>query len=281
MSDVPLPHFTISLRQAKTAIAGYDALGLTTPAFVGFGNISDTKAWFSRMILLLVDLDIPKTPTLFASGYYWGESDAHSIHSRAGLSAEALQLLKMWKLTFNEVETTAELFDTVIKYFGFRTEKYAYSTPEFLVNQMKRRHWLLAPSEINLDNFKAWLPPPAPGEDEPVDFTGMSTSLLCDGDTAEVFEMLAEYANAVTAANVDIQLCPFNPFLQSQSYAALGRCNSKLKKNDEARAAFEKSVAHASRCRIKLMQLFYLQDYISSGLAPEGAVATARDLSDN
>ena len=129
----------------------------------------------------------------------------------------------------------------------------------------------MAPSEIGLSDFTAWLPTPASAEDGLIDVTGMSTPLLCGGDIAEVFEALGEYANAVTVANIEIHHLPFNPFLQSQSYAALGRCNSKLNKNEEAKAAFEKSVAHAKECRIKMMELFYLQDYISSGLAPDVA----------
>ena len=72
------------------------------------------------------------------------------------------------QLAFPEAsETDAALHAGVLQFMRFATEepvgplqrKYSHMTPGFLAAQAKRRHWLLAPHEIDKEEFCEWLPP--------------------------------------------------------------------------------------------------------------------------
>jgi hypothetical protein len=261
-------------------IAGLDSLCWGNHSFVLEGDVSNTKHWFTKKANMISAQHLPTTPGLFIPGFVYGVADAHSLRSRAGLRIEATRLMKAWQLTFDEAESTSELFFTMSNGFYYQTESYSCFCPKFFCNQIKKRHWLLAPSDINLGAFSDWLPPPSAGASKCViDVSCTSATMLAGGDSAEVFEALGEHNNGTVAANTDIINFPFNSTLQVQSFAALGRCNSELGRREEAKSAFENSVREANRCKIKLMELIYLKDYISTQLAPDSATAAAQELS--
>lgn len=266
-------HHTASVRTIRI-----DCLALGTYSFVICGSVHDTKFWSNKKATILEDLDVLATPGLFCGAYFWGLAEAHSFRSRAGMSAESLRLMKAFGNTFDQVDSTVDVLFSVLKYWSYTTDEFCYTQPEFLTENMKRRHWLVAPAEIELEVFKSWLSPPSASTKGPIEITGTSTPLLCDGDTAEVFEALGDYASGVAIANVSIQNFPYNPFLTTQSYAAIGRCNAQLNKGEEAKEAFEKAIAEAHRCGIKLPELLYLQDYITSNLAPASKSLSAQNL---
>lgn len=267
------------MHAAMTEIFGFDIICPGTEMFLMSGSFLHWKAWFQKKIGMFATINIQSTPGVYGGAFFYGSAEAHSLFGRAGMATEVLNQMKMWGFTFTEVDHTAEIFHPVTKSWEYKTDKYSWAQPKFMCDQMKRRHWLVAPSEINHGDFRAWLPPPSAGEAMPIDITCMSSALLGGGDAVEVFESMGDYACGVTCAAIDIQQFPFNPFLQIQSHAALGRCNHKLGKREESKAAFEKSMSEAKRCGILTMELFYLRDYISSQLAPGTAAASEQELS--
>ena len=53
--------------------------------------------------------------------------------------------------TFIEVEASAAAFDAVVgKFFGWVNATHEFIQPGSLIAQMKRRHWLLAPDEVEV-----------------------------------------------------------------------------------------------------------------------------------
>ena len=252
-----------------------DNLSVGLFSFLIKGAILSTERWCSKKVGILETVDV-SMPTLASAFYCFVPPEAHSTRVRAG--CPALRMLKAASLTYSAVDTTAEGFASFCASFGYATEEYCWFQPSSLVNVVKRQHWLIAPHEINLDEFRMWLPSPAAADSTPMDFSCMCTSCLFGGDSAEVYEALGEYQSGVATANINIKNFRFNPFLFVQSYAALGRCNNALGKLPEAKAAFDKSIAEARRCNIRLMELYYLQDYIASGLAGRDASSSAHAL---
>ena len=49
---------------------------------------------------------------------------------------------------------------------------------------------------------------------KPVDITGMSSGAICDGDGADVFELLGQLENAQKFAKIDLEKLPYNVFLK-------------------------------------------------------------------
>ena len=71
--------------------------------------------------------------------------------------------MKSTHATFAEAGATAGTLDGVIVHVAWTTETHTYSSPEYWVCQMKRRHWLVARDEIDEAEFIAWLPAPECG----------------------------------------------------------------------------------------------------------------------
>merc|ERR1712046_128351 len=90
------------------------------------------------------------------------------------------------------------------------------------------------------------------------------------GDCAEVFEELGLYEEAITAAQTDIQNFPCHPFLLTQSYSAIGRCQAKLGQMREATVAFESAIDEAHRCELPFMEMLAIRDFIVSVLDTQG-----------
>ena len=65
--------------------------------------------------------------------------------------------MKSRYLTFTEAEASAAVYHGFVQFFGFDGERHVYSRPSYLVCQMKRRHWLLAPEEVGKGAMEEWL----------------------------------------------------------------------------------------------------------------------------
>jgi hypothetical protein len=195
--------------------------------------------------------------------------------ARAGLGDIVLRLAKAQHLTFSEVDATAETFYAVTKSFGFVGETHKYSTPDCLAAQIKRRHWLLAPDEVGKGAMEEWLKTvPAEcgsaGQSEVIDLLPLTDGMMAAGDCADVFESLERYEEAITAAQADIKNYEIHPTTIIQSRTAVGRCQAKLGRMEEAAAAFQAAIAEAHACEFPFLELLAHRDYIVHVLDAEG-----------
>jgi hypothetical protein len=222
----------------------------------------------------------------------------HTLIRRAGLSDLCLRLVNamhlrsvvcvftatssltlLWVTSFDEVEATAAVFDSIVGHvFGFVGEKHCWVQQPFLISQMKRRHWLLAPNEVEEARMLEWLPPAewgTQGQGELIDVAGgPSAGMLLGSDSADVFEALGRFEEAIVAGETDIRNHETAPFILIQSHAAIGRCHAKLGRLQEARTAFEAAIAEAFDCEIPFAEMLVRRDFIESGACPEDERAT-------
>lgn len=145
----------------------------------------------------------------------------------------------------------------------------------FFVSQMKRRHWLLAPQEIDRDAMIEWLGTvPAEwgsaGQGDKIDSSPHSAGHLMGGGCAEVFESFERYDEAIVAAQADVRNWPTLSALVAQSYTAIGRCKAKLGKLNEASVAFEAAISEAKRADYPFHEMCAHRDYIMLVLDAQG-----------
>ena len=132
---------------------------------------------------------------------------------------------------------------------------------------MKRRHWLLAPDDVGTDAVVAWLAdyPAEWGTAAQGDFIDMlpcTVGHVCGSDSAEVFESLGRYDEAIIAAEADIAHYSCFPPVIVQSLTAVGRSQAKLGRQQEAAAAFEAAIEKARKTEYPLFEMFAHRDYI-------------------
>ena len=94
--------------------------------------------------------------------------------------------------------------------------------------------------------------------------------MMCGGDSAEVFESLGRFDEAITAAQADIRNYPLCCAVTTQSHAAIGRCHAELGRPAEAAAAFEAAIEVAHRCELPFLEMCAHRDYIVHVLDAEG-----------
>ena len=86
------------------------------------------------------------------------------VYRVGGLEAQALKCVHVTGLTFQKAEQVYETFlSPVMKSMTWETKdadgiQCVFNSSEFFVAQHKRRHWLLAQSEVELSDFCEWLP---------------------------------------------------------------------------------------------------------------------------
>jgi hypothetical protein len=194
---------------------------------------------------------------------------------KAGLGDVVLRYMKAVHLAFSEADDTAEVFYAVTKFVGFVGATHKYGTPDTLAAQMKRRHWLLAPDEVGKGAMEEWLRTvPAEcgsaGQATVIDVLASSSGMMCACDCAEVFESLERYEEAIVAAQVDIKNCEIHPTTTIPSQTAVGRCQAKLGRLEEATAAFQAAITEAHDCELPFLELLARRDFIVHVLDAEG-----------
>jgi hypothetical protein len=187
----------------------------------------------------------------------------------------SLRLMKSVYCTFGEIGATAELIDTVMKFMAYVGKAHQHNKPSYLIAQMKRRHWLLAPDEVGKAAMEEWLLEAraewgSNGQGELIDGNSFSQGCLQASGCAEVFESLERYEEAIIAAKADIRNSEIQPILLSMSHAAVGRCESKLGRPKEATAAFEAAITEAYRCELHYFEMLARRDFIVYVLDAEG-----------
>ena len=85
-----------------------------------------------------------------------------------------------------------------------------------------------------------------------------------------MFESLGRYDEAITAAQTDINIWQGHGSLLIQSYAAVGRCQAKLGRINEAVVAFTAAIDEARRCELPFLELLAHRDYIVNVLDGQG-----------
>ena len=228
-----------------------------------------------KAIDIFQSVDIRTDPSLFPPGYYGSLIITNSFMMKAGLGDLVLRYMKAAHVTFSEIDDTAEVFFGVTKFMGFVGETHKYSTPDTLAAQMKRRHWLLAPDEIGKGAMEEWLKAvPAEcgsaAQGTVIDCLPCTDGMMAACDCADVFESLERYEEAITAAQVDIKNYEIFPPAIVQSYNAIGRCQAKLGRPEEATAAFEAAIAEAHDCELPFLELLARRDFIVHVLDAEG-----------
>ena len=108
------------------------------------------RTWLGKLCDISDEFDVRSDPTLAFAGL--GVMTASNSYFRhAGLSDVVLRYLKASHCTFIEVEASAAAFDTVLgKFVGWVNATHELIQPGSLIAQMKRRHWLLAPDEVEV-----------------------------------------------------------------------------------------------------------------------------------
>ena len=86
----------------------------------------------------------------------------------------------------------------------------------------------------------------------------------------QVFESLGRFSEAITAAETDISNWTCHAPLLTQSYTAIGRCQAKLGKMDEATIAFEAAIDKARSCELPFMEMLARRDFIINVLDRQG-----------
>ena len=115
-----------------------------------FGDIELTRKWLLKVCEIYEGMEDPRAvPTIFSCAYYGGLNLTHSFLKSAGLGDLSLRLLKALHLSFTEVEASAETYHGVMRFFAWTGKTHNWCTNAFLVSQMKRRHWLLAPAPLS------------------------------------------------------------------------------------------------------------------------------------
>lgn len=190
----------------------------------------------------------------------------------AGLREICLRLLKALHMLFDEVDATAEI---VRVGSSWRGKRHIYHQPSFLVAQLKRRHFLFKPEEVGRAAMEDWLTgvPAAwgsSGEGHFIESTPICTGWMNGGDCAEVFEALGRFEEGIVAAETDIRNFALHGPLLTQSYTAVGRCQAKLGRTDEAVAAFNAAIGEARRCELPFLEMLAHRDYIVNVLDRQG-----------
>ena len=90
------------------------------------------------------------------------------------------------------------------------------------------------------------------------------------GDGADVFESLGRYDEALIAAQKDVYNMCIDPFILTQSYVTIGRCQAKLGRPKEATAAFEAAITEAQLCGLPFLEMLAHRDFIVHVLNENG-----------
>ena len=249
--------------------------GHSTRALAVYGDVALARKWTLRSIGIMENMDIRTDPSMFAPGYFGSLAMTNSFMMKAGLGDLVLRYMKAVHLTFSEVDDTAETFYAFTKFFGFVGETHKYGTADALAAQMKRRHWLLAPDEVGKGAMEEWLKTvPAEcgtaAQGKVIDCIALTDGYMNACDCADVFESLGRYEEAITAAQVDIKNYEIFPPAIIQSYNAVGRCQAKLGRPEEATAAFEAAIAEAHDCELPFLELLARRDFVVHVLDAEG-----------
>jgi hypothetical protein len=244
-------------------------------ALAVYGDVALVRKWLLKAIDIYESADVRADPSLWGCCYFGAGNMSNSFTMKAGLGDLVLRFMKAQHLTFAEVGDTAEIFYGVTKFFGFKGEKHCYSTPDCLAAQIKRRHWLLAPGEVGKGAIEAWLKTaPAEfgssGQSKLIDCLPCTVGYMCACDCADVFESLERYEEGITAAQVDIRNYAFYPQVIVQSQTAIGRCQARLGRLEDAAAAFEAAITEARECELPFLELLARRDYIVHVLDAEG-----------
>jgi hypothetical protein len=241
-----------------------------------YGDIACCRDWMLKVCEIFEGIEDPRTdPSVFA-GAVWGGMNASSCIVRAVCPDLSLRLLKAVRMTFSEVDESAEAYHAVTKFFGWAGKTHTWAEKPYNVSQFKRRHWLLAPDEIGKETMEGWLKGmPAEwgsaAQGELIDSTAGATGFMLGGDCAEVFESLERYEEAIVAAETDVRNWTVHGCLLTQSHTAIGRCQAKLGKFDEAEAAFQAAIAEANRCELPFLEMLAHRDYLVSVFDRAGA----------
>jgi hypothetical protein len=246
-------------------------------ALAVYGDVALTRQCMFQVIGALEQegADCMTDASFFAPLYYGSLIMTNSVMIEAGLGSLALRFMKAAHLTFSEVCGTAEVWNAAMKFYGFVGATHCNGTPDYLVAQMKRRHWLLAPGEVSTGAMEEWLThTPAEwgsaGQGKLIDVGPTSAGLMAGGDCANVFESVGRYEEAITAAQTDIRNYEIHPAVIIQSNNAIGRCQAKLGRPELATAAFQAAITEAHDCELPFLELLARRDFIVHVLDAEG-----------
>merc|ERR1711871_43526 len=83
-------------------------------------------------------------------------------------------------------------------------------------------------------------------------------------------ESVERYEEGVAEAQRVLKWYPNNPLHAVEAHRALGRCQAKLGRTDEAETAFQAAVAEAKRAARPYHEMLAISDYIQAVLDPAG-----------
>jgi hypothetical protein len=236
------------------------------------GDIALARSWLEKLCAIYESMDLREMSAIAGGSIPGLLSLTNCVFHDPYFDGLCLRLMKSAHLTFTEVEAAS----TIRSKMAWESDEYSCLGNAFLVGQMKRRHWLLAPDEVGKDAMEEWLTR-APAEWGSAGKAGVvevvpaiNGEILGACGCAEVFESLGRFEEAITAAQADIRAYSIQPVVLVQSHTAIGRCHARLGQAQEAAAAFEAAIAEAQGCTLHYLEMLARRDYIVHVLDAEG-----------
>jgi len=197
-------------------------------------------------------------------------------YREAGLADKAREFLRVSGFTFQKIDVLyQEYLSPVMKNVVWEAKDEhgqvcVFNTPEFITAQHKRRHWLLAAQDIELADFREWLPPAHDHHGTGrIDCSAMYGTN--GGDGPDIFMKAGQAKEAIVAAQLEITYFPFCPHTTFHTRTVLAKCLASSHKMDEATAVFQEAREEAHRLRMVFWESAIAREWeaVSKGAGAE------------
>lgn len=176
----------------------------------------------------------------------------------AGFGQQMLRSMHKYFTTFDRIQMTvdSEDFRAMEGAIGFKTQNYEWFGAEGKVDCCSLRHFELAPHEIDLAQFKDWLPPIR----HPYNLNGQSTWSTGADSEGPVYYSLAMYEEGIRRTKLALSRFPFNPVARICNLLSLAHLAKKLHQQQEAAEYFDIAWNESRRMKLHMVELMLLHE---------------------
>ena len=250
---------------------------------VYFGDLVLARTWAEKLLCVLQGMECEELPDGDYSRFVYlfcAIQHSHACYRRAGMTNIALQIMHALKLDYHRAEKTVTHHRPAFAMSGYDFDtSFSFMSPTScgcFIPAAKRGHWLLAPEDIDIDEFRQWLPAPEYGTGEgPSCSYGKYCEIECSlhyymGGTqsgvapAEVYERLdpPQYETAIFVAKWHIEKLWRSPYVIVEGQMVIGRSCAKLGRTADAEVAFVEAIAAARRYAFLFLEFLAIRDFI-------------------
>lgn len=193
----------------------------------------------------------------------------------AGFGKQMLQAMHKYGTTFSQIDNTLDCdnYRNIIDNVFWKTEKY--SVNRGYNASSPKRHFELAPHEIDLAAFQDWLPPLS-GPSEPHDISQMwGSGIEADGP---VYLALGKYEEGSQRTKLALSRFQFTPVGVCCNLLSLARLLIKMGQNHEAAMCFDKALKEARRMELHMVELMLLHANQSGVFGQEHKGSKAKNV---